>query len=94
MRDAAREVVMLVVRANNTNDKLPVLEEVRIKLEELKAAVRVCKEIQAFPNLNSYKTSANFILDIARQNEGWMRSLSKHRKRPESQPGSEPRIGA
>ena len=53
LRDTAREVVMLIVRANNSTDKISVLEELRIKLEELKVAVRVCKEIKTFPNLNS-----------------------------------------
>jgi hypothetical protein len=36
LRDITRNVVMLIVRANNSLDKLPVLEEIRIKLEELK----------------------------------------------------------
>lgn len=94
LRDTAREIVILIVRANNSWDKRPVLSEMRIKLEELKVLVRICKEIQAFPNLNSYKTSINYIINISKQNEGWMRSLSKNRKRPESQPGSKNRIGA
>jgi hypothetical protein len=30
LRNLAREVIMLIVRANNSTDKLPALEEVRI----------------------------------------------------------------
>ena len=84
LRELAREILMLIVRANNAYNKRPVLEEVRIKLEELKVTVRVCKEIQAFPNFNSFETAINLAVQIAKQNEGWMRSLSGKRKRPES----------
>jgi hypothetical protein len=36
LRDLTREALMLIVRANNSRDKRPVLEELRIKLEEIK----------------------------------------------------------
>jgi len=84
LREIAREILMLIVRANNTYNKRPVLEEVRIKLEELKVTVRVCKEVQAFSNFNSFETAINLVVEIAKQNEGWMRSLSGKRKRPDS----------
>ena len=84
LREIAREILMLIVRANNTHNKRPVLEEVRIKLEELKVTVRVCKEVQAFPNFNSFETTINLVVEIAKQNEGWMKSLSGKRKRPDS----------
>ena len=84
LREIAREILMLIVRANNTTHKRPVLEEVRIKVEELKVTIRVCKEIQAFPNFNSFETAINMVVEIAKQNEGWMRSLSGKRKRPDS----------
>lgn len=80
---------MFIVRANNTLDKLPVLEELRIKLEELKVEIRVCKEIKAFANFNSFEVSINKTIEIAKQNEGWMRSLSAKTKRPESPPNAE-----
>lgn len=84
LREIAREILMLIVRANNTYNKRPVLEEVRIKTEELKVTVRVCKEVQAFPSFNSFETAINLVVEIAKQNEGWMRSLSGKRKRPDS----------
>ena len=84
LRDIAREIVILIVRANNSRDKLPVLEEIRVKTEELKVTVRVCKEMYAFPNFNAFQTSINQVIDIAKQNEGWMRSILAKRKRPDS----------
>ncbi len=53
---------MLIVRANNTQEKVPVLEELRIKLEELKVVIRICKEVKAFPNFNSFETSIKYHL--------------------------------
>ena len=76
LRDSAREVMVLIVRANNSQNKLEHLEELRIKLEELKVQIRICKEIKAFHNFNSFETSINQVIQIARQNEGWMKSLS------------------
>ena len=67
---------MLIVRANNTHDKAPILEELRIKLEELKVVIRICKEVKAFPNFNSFETSIRQVINIAKQNEGWVRSVS------------------
>jgi hypothetical protein len=93
LRDGASEVLTLIVRANNTADKLPVLEEIRIRLEELKVAIRVTKEVRAFPNFNSFQTSINHVVSIAKQNEGWMKSLLVEGKRPESPTDSGKRIG-
>ena len=61
LRNIAQEVVMLIIRANNSQEKGPVLQEVRIKLEELKVVIRICKEIKAFSNFNSFETSINLV---------------------------------
>ncbi|MBC8466222.1 MAG: four helix bundle protein [Deltaproteobacteria bacterium] len=84
LREISREILMLIVRANNTYNKRPVLEEVRIKAEELKVSIRVCKEVKAFPNFNSFETAINMVVEIAKQNEGWMKNLSRKERRPDS----------
>jgi len=84
LREISRKILMLIVRANNTYNKRPVLEEVRIKAEELKVSIRVCKEVKAFPNFNSFETAINMVVEIAKQNEGWMKSLSRKERRPDS----------
>ncbi len=83
LRNLARDVIMIIVRANNSVEKLPHLEQLRLKLEELKVEIRICKELCAFANFNSFEASINQVIDISKQNEGWIRSLSI-RKRPES----------
>ena len=50
-----RNISSQVVRANNTVNKLPVLEELRLYLEELKTVIRICKEVNDFPNFNSFQ---------------------------------------
>jgi hypothetical protein len=85
LRNLTREALMLIVRANNTPNKLPALEELRIKLEELKVVIRICKEIKAFSNFNSFETSIQQVIGIAKQNEGWVRSvMARGGPRPES----------
>ena len=93
LRNLSREAVMLIVRANNTTDRIPVLEELRIKLEEIKVVIRICKETKAFPNFNSFQTSINRVIEIAKQNEGWMKSLSGKGMRPESRTNAAGRQG-
>jgi hypothetical protein len=56
LRDTTRSVLKLIVRANSSQEKRPVLEEIRTQLEELMILVRVAKEVKAFENLNSSST--------------------------------------
>ena len=73
IRNLSREILLGVIRANNAPDKKQTLLENREKLEELKVVLRLCKELQVFPNFNSYQHSVNQIIDISRQNEGWLK---------------------
>ncbi|MCP4108876.1 MAG: four helix bundle protein [Desulfobacteraceae bacterium] len=77
LRNSAREIVKLIIRANNENDKLQTLLELRELLEQLKFTVHLCKEINAFNNFNSFQVAINQIIDISRQNEGWIKTFSK-----------------
>lgn len=58
------------MQPNNTLEKLPVVEKVRIKLEELKLVIRICCKAYAFRNFNSSQNKINQVIGIARQNEG------------------------
>lgn len=61
IRDTTRSFLKLIVRANSTRDKRPVLEEIRTQLKELMILLRVTKEIKAFENQNSYQHCAGEI---------------------------------
>jgi len=74
LRDGARRVLKLIVRANQRGDKAPVLLEVREEIEQLKVVLRLCHDVKAFPNLNSFEHAIRQVTEIAKQNEGWLKS--------------------
>lgn len=73
LRDGAREVLKLVVRANSRRGKEHVLLELREELEELKVLLRLCHDVKAFPNFNSFEHAISLVTEIAKQNEGWIK---------------------
>ena len=74
LRDGAREVLKLVVRANSRRDKAPILFDLREELEEFKVLLRLCHDVKAFPNFNSFEHAISSVTEIAKQNEGWLKS--------------------
>src|SRR5437870_7015807 len=75
LRDGARRVLKLVVRANSRRDKAPVLLEIREEVvEQLKVVLRLGQDVKAFPNLNSFEHAIRQVTEIAKQNEGWLKS--------------------
>ena len=77
LREKGREIVELIIKANSTKDRLPVLLELRGRLEGLKVLIRICKEVKAFHNFNSFVYSSNLVVDLSRQNEGWIKGQRK-----------------
>jgi four helix bundle protein len=73
LRDGAREVLKLIVRANSRRDKSPILHELREELEEVKVLLRLCHDVKAFPNFNSFEHAISLVTEIAKQNEGWLK---------------------
>ena len=43
-------------------------------MEQLKAMLRLCQDVKAFPNFNSFGRAIEMVTDIAKQNEGWLKS--------------------
>ena len=74
LRDLTRELLKLIINANNVENKRAVLLNIREKLGELKIILRMCKEVKAFNNFQSFEYSIKCVVDISRQNEGWLRS--------------------
>lgn len=84
LRELSREVLRLIRRANDAEDKAPLLLQNRERLEDLKIAVRLCKDLKAFVNFNSFQYSINEVVDICRQNEGWLKAMLQKSGGPES----------
>src|SRR5258708_7244272 len=79
LRDGARRVLKLIVRANGRREKGRVLLQVREELEELKVLLRLCHDGQAFPNFKTFEHAIRLVTGIARQNEGWLKSQQRGR---------------
>lgn len=77
LRVKSREIVELIIKANSIREKLPMLLDLRDKLEGLKVLVRICKEVKAFHNFNSFEYAITMLVELSRQNEGWMRGQKK-----------------
>jgi hypothetical protein len=92
LRDGARRALKLVVRANARRDKTPVLLQLREELEELKVLLRLGQDVKAFANFKSFEHAITQVVDIARQNEGWLKSQRQgHGQNPRAMP---PRLAA
>jgi 23S rRNA-intervening sequence protein len=84
LRQQSREVLRQIIRANNAADRAPHLEKLRELLEDLKITVRVAKDLKVFANFDSFQYSVNQVVDLCRQNEGWLKSTLQKSGRPES----------
>ena len=77
LRILSRDIIRLIIRANSTREKLPVLHELREWLEELKILIRVSKEVHAFKGFQPFQYAIEGVVSVSKQNEGWIRSLSR-----------------
>ncbi len=81
LRNLSREILKSIIRTNNAENKLPYLLKNREKLEELKVIIRLCKELNVFPNFNSFQYSISEVVNISKQNEGWLYQCKKDKGR-------------
>jgi len=74
MRNLSRQTLVLITKANFLKDKRESLLKVRENLEELKIMARIAKELKVFANFKSFEYLVKELVEISRQNEGWLRS--------------------
>jgi len=79
LRDTAREILKLIVRANARDDKREVLQNIREEVEQLKLLLRLALDVHAFSRLNSFEHAVTIAVDVAKQNEGWLKSQHQSR---------------
>ena len=77
LREKSRDIVALIIKANSTVEKLGLLLELRERLEGLNVLLRICKEVRAFNSFNSYVYASNLVVELSRQNEGWIKGQKK-----------------
>ncbi|AUR52610.1 four helix bundle protein [Aquella oligotrophica] len=77
LRRIARQNISLIVRANSETDRLATLLLLRNSLEELMVGLRIAKELQTFKSLQSFIFAIEKVIQLSRQNEGWIKSLKE-----------------
>ena len=77
LRNLSREVVRLIIKVNSERNKHTTLTMLRDTIEELKVTLRICKEVKAFKNFDSFQHAIEETISMSRQNEGWIRSVKE-----------------
>lgn len=80
-----------MVRANARSDKTPVLLELHEEVEELKAMIRLCHDAKGFAGIAAFEHVGRLVVNVARQNEGWLRSAQARGSTDAQQPNDEGR---
>ena len=75
LRTLCHDCLALIVEANSTRERRPLLLELRMKLERIKVHLVIAKEAQAFPRARSFFKATELVVAVSRQNEGWLKSL-------------------
>ena len=83
LRQQSRALVTVIIRANSRGEKLPVLVDLRERVEALQVLLRICKEVKAFAKFEAYAHAAQLAVALGRQNEGWIKSQATRRERGE-----------
>ena len=80
LRNKSREIVGLIAKANSSHEKLPLLLELRGHLDELLILIRLGKDVRAFKSFKSFQYAVEQVVLVSRQNEGWIKSVSKKKE--------------
>jgi hypothetical protein len=85
LRNRMRAALEKIVEANNARDRAESLKELRQQLENLKVLCRLCHDSGAFGGgTKSYLHIAERLTNLARQNEGWLKSTAKRARGSEA----------
>ena len=91
LREAALELALLVARCNRREDRARLLPELCARVEDLKLLVNLGKEVQAFQSFPQFAQVMEAVLNLARQSEGWRKSLSREARPEPGRQGKDPR---
>ena len=83
LRNLAREIIKLIIRANSARDKSDILSELVIQCEMLKTMLFFAKETKAVQSFKAFQHASGLAVLLCRQSEGWLKSS---RKGPNRQP--------
>ena len=74
LRRLSIKAAMLVIKANDIKNKLPLLLKLKETIEEIKILIKICKEVKAFNNFKSFEISIKLLDSMIKQCAGWIKS--------------------
>ena len=77
LREGSRRILARIIEANGSRDRASLLERLRGDLENFKVLARLCHESGGFASTRAYLHVAERVVEISRQNEGWLRQTLK-----------------
>ena len=80
LRNRSRQIVEAIIHANSEREqRRQFLLSLREDLEQFKVLTRLCHESGGFQSTRAYLYVSEQIVNIAKQNEGWLRMKSQGR---------------
>ncbi len=80
LKDSAREMLKLVVRANARRDNEEILGKLREEIKEMNVLLMLCHDLLAFPDFNSFEHAISLVTEIAKQNDDWLKTQRRLRQ--------------
>ena len=77
LRERSRKLLERIMEANQSRERVELLGKLRLELEQLKLLARLCHESGGFASTRAYLHVAEQVVEISRQNEGWLRQASR-----------------
>jgi hypothetical protein len=80
LRENSRRILERIIEANNSHNRESILLQLREDLEKFKVLVRLCHESGGFSSTRSYLYVSEQVVNLAKQNEGWLRQTGEGNK--------------
>ncbi len=74
LRSMCHDALGLIMEANSLVDKTPALLRLRVLLERIKIHLVIAREVKAFNKPKTFLQLAEKVVNVSRQNEGWLKS--------------------
>jgi hypothetical protein len=73
LRENSRRILERIIEANNSQNRETLLLQLRADLEKFKVLARLCHQSGGFSSTRSYLYVSTQVVNLAKQNEGWLR---------------------
>lgn len=84
LRENSRRILERIIEANNSQNRETILLQLREDLEKFKVLTRLCHQSGGFSSTKAYLYVSEQIVNLAKQNEGWLRQTGDGNSRSRS----------